>query len=198
MRSWPLALPSCRRCASGVGTIPGPGRNPMLAVLYAGYLWLILGLALDVLAGLGWLPPFPALHALTTGAFGVFTLGMMTRVTLGHTGREVRGDALTSLAFVLINAAALARVLPPLSRRVPTGPGCPSPGPCGCWPSRSFCGSMRPCCCVRGSTAGRGSRWAARRALGRGAMPLCCDDSVPGHCWLVGDLIQYRCGGLRV
>jgi uncharacterized protein involved in response to NO len=93
---------------------PRAWANPMLAVLYAGYLWLILGLALDALAGPGWLPPFPALHALTAGAFGVFTLGMMTRVTLGHTGREVRADAMTSLAFVLINAAALARVLPPL------------------------------------------------------------------------------------
>ena len=74
----------------------GAWRNPMLAVLYAGYLWLVLGLALDALAGLGWLPPFPALHALTAGAFGVFTLGMMARVTLGHTGREVRGETLTS------------------------------------------------------------------------------------------------------
>lgn len=92
----------------------GAWRNPMLAVLYAGYLWLVLGLALDALAGLGWLPPFPALHALTAGAFGVFTLGMMARVTLGHTGREVRGETLTTVAFVLINAAALARVLPPL------------------------------------------------------------------------------------
>jgi uncharacterized protein involved in response to NO len=86
-------------------------RNPMLAVLYAGYLWLICGLALDALAGLGWLPPYPALHALTAGAFGVFTLGMMARVTLGHTGRLVAGSPATSAAFVLLNAAALARVL---------------------------------------------------------------------------------------
>jgi uncharacterized protein involved in response to NO len=89
-------------------------RNPMLAVLYTGYLWLILGLALDAVAGLGWIAPFPALHALTAGAFGVFTLGMMTRVTLGHTGRVVESSPATSAAFVLINAAALARVLPPL------------------------------------------------------------------------------------
>jgi uncharacterized protein involved in response to NO len=89
-------------------------RNPMLAVLYAGYLWLILGLALDALGGLGLLAPFPALHALTAGAFGVFTLGMMTRVTLGHTGREIGASGWTSAAFVAINAAALARVLPPL------------------------------------------------------------------------------------
>ena len=86
----------------------------MLAVLYAGYLWLIAGLALDALSGLGWLAPFPALHALTAGAFGVFTLGMMARVTLGHTGRLVASSPATNAAFVLVNAAALARVLPAL------------------------------------------------------------------------------------
>jgi len=97
------------------GWLDGRGwRIPMLAVLYAGYLWLIVGLALDALAWLGWLAPFPALHALTAGAFGVFTLGMMARVTLGHTGRVVESAPATTLAFVLVNAAALARVLPPL------------------------------------------------------------------------------------
>lgn len=89
--------------------------SPLLAVLYAGYLWLIVGFALDGLAGLDLLPPFPALHALTTGAIGVFTLGMMARVTLGHTGREMRSARLTNLAFVVINLAALVRVLFPLA-----------------------------------------------------------------------------------
>lgn len=88
---------------------------PLLAVLYAGYLWLIVGFALDGLAGFGFLPPFPALHALTTGAIGVFTLGMMARVTLGHTGREMRSGRLTNLAFVVINLAALVRALFPLA-----------------------------------------------------------------------------------
>lgn len=89
-------------------------RNPMLAVLYAGYLWLILGLALDGLAAQGLLPPFPALHALTAGGIGVFTLGMLARVTLGHTGRDMRASLATSLAFLTINLAALVRVFPPL------------------------------------------------------------------------------------
>jgi uncharacterized protein involved in response to NO len=83
---------------------------PILAVLYAGYVWLILGLALDGLAGLGQLPPFPALHALTVGTIGGFTLGMMARVSLGHTGRPMRSSLLTNLAFVLLNAAAFFRV----------------------------------------------------------------------------------------
>ena len=87
---------------------------PILAVLYWGYLWLILGLALSGLAHLGLVAGFPALHALTVGAVGVFTLGMMVRVTLGHTGRPMLAPRLAILAFWLINLAALARVAGPL------------------------------------------------------------------------------------
>lgn len=87
---------------------------PILAVLYWGYLWLILGLALSGLGHLGLLAPFPALHALTVGAVGVFTLGMMVRVTLGHTGRAMVAPPLAVLAFWLVNLAALARVAGPL------------------------------------------------------------------------------------
>lgn len=95
---------------------PGVWHNPMLAVLYAGYLWLIAGFALDGLAGFGLIAPYPAMHALTTGTIGVFTLGMMARVTLGHTGRGMQSSPLTNAAFVLVNAAALVRVLMPLVR----------------------------------------------------------------------------------
>ena len=83
---------------------------PILAVLYAGHVWLILGFALDGLASLGHLPPSPAFHALTVGAVGGFTLGMMARVSLGHTGRAMRSSMLTNIAFILLNAAALFRV----------------------------------------------------------------------------------------
>ncbi len=87
---------------------------PMLAVLYAGYTWLVAGLLLDGLAGFGLLPPPAALHALTTGALGVFTLGMMARVTLGHTGRLMEASRLTMMAFVLVNLAAVLRAPMPL------------------------------------------------------------------------------------
>ncbi len=44
------------------------------------------------------------------------TLGMMVRVTLGHTGRPVVHAPKPAVwAFVLINLAALARVLAPLA-----------------------------------------------------------------------------------
>ena len=88
---------------------------PLLAVLYSGYLWLILGLILNALAHLGLLQPFPALHALTIGTIGVFTLGMMARVTLGHTGRAMVASRLTVMAFAALNLAALVRVFAPLA-----------------------------------------------------------------------------------
>ena len=88
--------------------------NAMLWVLYSGYLWLILGLLLNGLAHLGLAAPFPALHALTAGTIGVFTLGMMSRVTLGHTGRPMQAPLATTAAFWILNLAALTRVFGPL------------------------------------------------------------------------------------
>jgi len=87
---------------------------PILAVLYAGGLWLIVGLILSALASFGLVAPNPALHALTAGAIGVFTLGMMVRITLGHTGRPMHSAWLLNAAFVVVNLAALVRVFFPL------------------------------------------------------------------------------------
>lgn len=87
---------------------------PILAVLYSGYLWLILGLVMNGLAHLGVVSGFPALHALTVGAFGVFTLGMMGRVTQGHTGRAVSASRVTMAAYLCLTGAAAARVIGPL------------------------------------------------------------------------------------
>jgi uncharacterized protein involved in response to NO len=88
--------------------------TPMLTVLYAGLLWLALGLILDGLPAFGLLAPRAAMHTLTVGAIGVVTLGMMARVAVGHTGRPMQAAPLTLLAFVLINLAALLRGLGPL------------------------------------------------------------------------------------
>jgi uncharacterized protein involved in response to NO len=96
---------------------PGVWRIPILAVLYAAYLWLILALALKALVpwpGIAGSPTL-GLHALTVGGIGLLTLGMMARVSLGHTGRAMRSSALTNLAFLLLFLTALARVGGPLA-----------------------------------------------------------------------------------
>lgn len=88
---------------------------PLLWVLYAGYGWVILGFLLTVLSAYSLVLPSLALHAFTLGGIGVLTLGMMARVSLGHTGRAMKASNAIAVAFVLINVAALFRVLLPIA-----------------------------------------------------------------------------------
>ena len=88
---------------------------PLLWILYAGYGWIILGFILTSLSAYTWVSPSLALHAFTIGGIGVLTLGMMARVSLGHTGRALKASNAIAIAFVLINLAALLRVLLPIA-----------------------------------------------------------------------------------
>ncbi|HEV8107374.1 MAG TPA: NnrS family protein [Burkholderiales bacterium] len=91
-------------------------REPLLFVLHAGYGWLALGLVLLGLNGLYQaVPASAALHALTVGAIGTMTLAVMTRATLGHTGRPLRADGATRALYGLITLAALLRLCAPLA-----------------------------------------------------------------------------------
>lgn len=89
---------------------PRVAQIPVLWVLHAGYAWLVLGSLLMALASFGLFPPSSALHALTVGAVGVFTLGMMSRVAHGHSGRSIDVTKPVAAAFVIMNLAALLRV----------------------------------------------------------------------------------------
>ncbi len=89
-------------------------RVPLVWVLQVGYAWLVLGLALKAVASAGGFGTLLALHALTIGAIGGITLGMMARVALGHTGRALVLPGLMAWGFALLYAAALVRVFLPL------------------------------------------------------------------------------------
>lgn len=89
-------------------------REPLLTILHLGYLWLSAALTLlgaSVLTPL--VPRTAGIHALTAGAIGVMTLGVMSRATRGHTGRPLHADASTTMIYVAINLAALTRVAAP-------------------------------------------------------------------------------------
>ncbi len=86
---------------------------PLLWVLYLGYSWLILGFVFTAFAAWGWILPSLALHAFTVGGIGVLTIGMMARVSLGHTGRAMKASNVIAFAFGLLNVAALFRVILP-------------------------------------------------------------------------------------
>ena len=91
-------------------------REPLLFILHVGYGWLALGLVLLGLNGLHPIvPASAAMHALTVGAIGTMTLAVMTRASLGHTGRPLRADGATRSIYVLVTLAALLRLIAPFS-----------------------------------------------------------------------------------
>jgi uncharacterized protein involved in response to NO len=89
--------------------------DPLVLILHVGYAWVPIGLAL--LAAVDFGAPVPrsaAVHALTAGAMATMILAVMSRATLGHTGRKLRAGAVTQAAYVLVTAGALLRVTAPL------------------------------------------------------------------------------------
>ena len=67
------------------------------------------------LATLGLVPRSAGLHAVTTGAFGTMTLAVMTRASLGHTGRALVAGHGTVAIYLLVTAASILRVLAPFA-----------------------------------------------------------------------------------
>lgn len=95
---------------------PGIWRKPLLWSLYLAYAFFILGFALFVASA--WLDSlrFPALHAFAVGGIGMVTLSMMSRVSLGHTGRDINQlpRGLPLFLLVLLTGAVMRVLLPPL------------------------------------------------------------------------------------
>jgi uncharacterized protein involved in response to NO len=89
-------------------------REPLVLVLHVGYSWLALGFILLALSRfIPSLPPTAALHALTAGAIGTMTLAVMTRASLGHTGRALTAGPGTVAIYGLVNLSALLRLAAP-------------------------------------------------------------------------------------
>ena len=84
--------------------------TPLVWILHAAYAWIVVHLVLRGLFALDLLAGSFATHALTVGAIGGLTLGMMTRTARGHTGRPLAADGFELTVFLLIQVAALVRV----------------------------------------------------------------------------------------
>ncbi len=86
--------------------------EPLLLVLHLAYVWLPLGFALLALsvAMPALVLPQQALHALGAGGIGLMTLAVMTRASLGHSGRALTADRATTIAFGLVFLSAAARI----------------------------------------------------------------------------------------
>jgi uncharacterized protein involved in response to NO len=118
-RSAPSLLAGAVGVAAALRTIHWGTRHtrgqPLVWVLHVGYAWIPIGLVLRAVSVLvPSIQPSFATHALTVGAIGTLTLGMMARVALGHTGRMLVASKLVTWAFGAITVAAAVRVLVPL------------------------------------------------------------------------------------
>jgi len=88
--------------------------DPLVFILHVGYFWVPAGLLLLGASLLGTLvPAASAIHALTAGAMATMILAVMTRATLGHTGRALEADRATVLIYVLVTLGAMLRVAAP-------------------------------------------------------------------------------------
>ena len=85
--------------------------EPLIWVLHLAFAWVPLGLALAAVAALADAALMPAaIHAFTAGAMGTMILAVMSRATLGHTGRAITTRPGLSLAIALVTLGALTRV----------------------------------------------------------------------------------------
>ena len=98
--------------------------TPILFVLFLGLFWILVFLGFSGYE-LGYhlahreaavypILRTPALHALYIGAFGTLILAISTRVVRGHGGAPIVADRYTLVALLLMQGAALWRVLTPV------------------------------------------------------------------------------------
>ena len=84
---------------------------PLVWILHASYAWIVVHLLLRALAAQGYVSQPFAVHALTIGAIGGMTIGMMTRTARGHCGRPLVADRFDVACYALIMLAAIVRVV---------------------------------------------------------------------------------------
>jgi uncharacterized protein involved in response to NO len=81
---------------------PGIWRKPLLWSLYLSFLLITLGFLLRGLALYADIPPLIPIHAFAVGGIGLVTISMMSRVSIGHTGRNVHDAPRTVPVFLSV------------------------------------------------------------------------------------------------
>ena len=89
-------------------------KDPIYGVMHLAYLFIPIGFGVLWLS-LTWnlLARSFAIHILNTGVIGLFVLGMITRVSKGHTGRPIHSDKVTNLAYLCVLISLVFRTLVP-------------------------------------------------------------------------------------
>jgi uncharacterized protein involved in response to NO len=81
-------------------------------ILHVAYAFVPIGFVLLALGILrpDLVAPTGALHGWTVGAIGTMTLAVMTRASLGHTGRQLTASLPIQFIYLAVVTAAVARI----------------------------------------------------------------------------------------
>lgn len=85
--------------------------EPIVVVLHVAYAFIPLGFVLLGLSFFAELPRSAGIHAWTGGATGTMILAVMTRASLGHTGRVLVASVAITLIYLLAVSSALLRIV---------------------------------------------------------------------------------------
>ena len=86
------------------------GRERLLLILHVGYAFVPLGFLLNACSAFGIVAIGAGVHAWMVGAAGIMTLAVMSRVSLGHTGRQLTASVATQAIYASIIIAVVARI----------------------------------------------------------------------------------------
>jgi uncharacterized protein involved in response to NO len=96
------------RLARWAGYRTAPDR--LVLILHVAYAFVPVGFLLSGLGALDVILPSAGIHAWTGGAIGTMTLAVMSRASLGHTGRMLAASVATQFVYAAVVVAALARI----------------------------------------------------------------------------------------
>jgi uncharacterized protein involved in response to NO len=85
-------------------------RDRLVLILHLAYAFIPVGFILTGLSALTAVPVSAGIHAWMAGAVGAMTLAVMSRASLGHTGRALLASPATQGIYLLVITGALARV----------------------------------------------------------------------------------------
>lgn len=92
--------------------LPGIWSKPLVWSLWLSFLGMVIGFFLFALVPFGIINHSLAMHAVGISGIGLMTLAMMSRVSLGHTGRNIHQPPKTvTVIFISMTMAWLARVV---------------------------------------------------------------------------------------
>lgn len=84
-------------------------RHPLLWILHLSYAWIPIGFVLLGLSVIGLMPQSAALHTLVIGSMAGLIIGMITRTSLGHTGRPLKAGKSEVAMYLLIQIGVVCR-----------------------------------------------------------------------------------------